>query len=68
MLTNEQRMKADELLGKLVGFACEEYASEIKRLTQAIETHMESSLAMVKDDPRIRLSEADYKLWEVLNG
>lgn len=41
---------------------------ELERLIKAIEQHMEQSLQMVKDDPRVRLSEADYQLWEVLNG
>lgn len=41
---------------------------ELERLIKAIEQHMEQSLQMVKDDPRVRLSEADYKLWEALNG
>jgi hypothetical protein len=41
---------------------------EVERLIKAIEQHMESSLELVKNDPRVRLSEADYKLWEALNG
>jgi hypothetical protein len=39
---------------------------EIERLWSAIEAHQQRSLQMVKDDPKIRLSAADYELWEVL--
>lgn len=68
MLTDDERKQADRILAKLVGFACEEWANEVKRLKDAIEQHMHDSLQLVQDDPKVRLSEADYKLWEVLNG
>jgi hypothetical protein len=67
-LTEDERKTADRLLAKLVGFACDEWANEVKRLMEAIETHMNDSLKLIQDDPKVRLSEADYKLWEVLNG
>ncbi len=67
-LTDDERKTADRLLAKLVGFACEEWANEVKRLMEAIETHMNDSLKLIQDDPKVRLSEADYKLWEILNG
>lgn len=40
---------------------------EIDKLRKAIWQHMEQSLDLVRNDPRVRLSEADYQLWEVLN-
>lgn len=40
---------------------------EIERLRKAVLNHMEQSLDLVRNDPRVRLSEADYQLWEVLN-
>lgn len=68
MLTKDEQENAERLMAKLVQFACEEWANEVKRLKDAIEQHMHDSLKLIQDDPKVRLSEADYKLWEVLNG
>ena len=57
-----------QLLAKLLEALDEAYRDEVERLRLAIEVHMQASLELVKDDPRVRLSEADYQLWEVLNG
>jgi len=47
----------------LVRESCDD---EIERLRLAIEMHQRHSLQMLIEDPRIRLSEADYELWKVL--
>jgi hypothetical protein len=66
MLTDEQRKRADQILADLMSLVRESCDEEIERLRLAIETHQQRSLQMVKDDPKIRLSEADYELWKVL--
>ena len=66
MLTDEQRRRADQILADLMGMVREACNEEIERLRLAIEAHQQRSLQMVKDDPKIRLSAADYELWEVL--
>jgi hypothetical protein len=68
MLTDEQRKRADQILADLMSLVRESCDEEIERLRLAIETHQQRSLQMVKDDPKIRLSDADYELWEVLGG
>ena len=59
-------VRRKELIDKLLEALDEAYREEIERLRGAIETHMAASLELVKDDPRVRLSEADYQLWEML--
>ena len=66
MLTDEQRKRADQILADLMAMVRECCEEEIERLRLAIEMHQQRSLQMVKDDPKIRLSAADYELWEVL--
>jgi signal transduction histidine kinase len=66
MLTDEQRRRADQILADLMAMVRECCEEEIERLRLAIEMHQQRSLQMVKDDPKIRLSAADYELWEVL--
>ncbi len=60
--------RKQRMLNKLLEALDETYREEIERLRQAIETHMNDSVALVQNDPKVRLSEADYQLWEVLNG
>jgi len=55
-----------ELLQRLSSASRESWHEEIERLRLAIEMHQRHSLQMVIEDPRIRLSEADYELWKVL--
>jgi hypothetical protein len=55
-----------ELHQRLNSAVRESRDEEIERLRLAIEMHQRHSLQMVKDDPKIRLSAADYELWEVL--
>jgi len=66
MLTDEQRKRADQILADLMAMVRESCDEEIERLRLAIEMHQRHSLQMVIEDPRIRLSEADYELWKVL--
>jgi hypothetical protein len=66
MLTDEQKARADQILADLMAMVRECCEEEIERLWSAIESHQQRSLQMVKDDPKIRLSAADYELWEVL--
>jgi len=66
MLTDEQKARADQILADLMSLVREACDEEIERLRLAVEVHQQRSLEMVKDDPRIRLSDADYELWEVL--
>lgn len=67
MLSDEQRKRADEILCDLMSMVREACDEEIERLRLAIEVHQQHSLDLVKDDPRVRLSDADYELWEALN-
>ena len=60
--------RKQRMLNKLLEALDETYREEIERLRQAIETHMNDSVALVQNDPKVRLSEADYQLWEALNG
>ena len=66
MLTDEQRRRADQILADLMSLVRETCNEEIERLRLAIEVHQQHSLQMVRDDSNIRLSAADYELWEVL--
>ena len=66
MLTDEQRKRADQILADLMAMVRECCEEEIERLRLAIEMHQRHSLQMVIEDPKIRLSAADYELWEVL--
>jgi len=66
MLTDEQRRRADQILADLMAMVRECCEEEIERLRLAIEMHQRHSLQMVIEDPKIRLSAADYELWEVL--
>jgi hypothetical protein len=66
MLTDEQRKRADQILADLMSVVRESCDEEIERLRLAIEMHQRHSLQMVIEDPKIRLSAADYELWEVL--
>jgi len=66
MLTDEQRKRADQILADLMAMVRESCDEEIERLRLAIEIHQRHSLQMVIEDPKIRLSAADYELWEVL--
>lgn len=66
MLTNEQRARADQILADLMGLVREACEDEIQRLRGAVREHQKQSLQMIADDPMIRLSQADYELWEVL--
>jgi hypothetical protein len=68
MLTDEQKARADQILADLMAMVRECCEEEIERLWSAIEAHQQRSLQMIKDDPKIRLSAADYELWEVLGG
>lgn len=70
MLTDEVR---DKLVRQVLVTLDECYREEIERwrgiadrLKAAIEVHQVGSLDLVKDNPAVRLSEADYELWEVL--
>jgi hypothetical protein len=66
MLTDEQKARADQILADLMAMVRECCEEEIERLRLAIEMHQRHSLQMVIEDPKIRLSAADYELWEVL--
>ena len=80
MPKDEWKRKAPRILARLLESLDESYRDEIERsrnlseqnywlatkFKTAIYKHMQESLELVKDDPRVRLSEADYKLWEVL--
>jgi hypothetical protein len=66
MLTDEQKARADQILADLMSVVRESCDEEIWRLRLAIERHQQRSLQMVIEDPKIRLSAADYELWEVL--
>jgi hypothetical protein len=68
MLTDEQKARTDQILADLMAMVRECCEEEIERLRLAIEMHQRHSLQMVKDDPKIRLSAADYELWEVPGG
>jgi len=68
MLTDEQRKRADQILADLMSVVRESCDEEIERLRLAIEMHQRHSLQMLIEDPKIRLSEADYELWKVLGG
>lgn len=68
MLTDEQRKRADQILADLMSVVRESCNEEIERLRLAIEMHQRHSLQMVIEDPKIRLSAADYELWEVLGN
>ena len=68
MLTDEQRKRADQILADLMSLVRESCDEKIERLRLAIEMHQRHSLQMVIEDPKIRLSAADYELWEVLGN
>ena len=70
MLTDEVR---DKLVRQVLVTLDECYREEIERwrniadrLRLAVEAHQQASFDLVKDNPAVRLSEADYELWEVL--
>jgi hypothetical protein len=66
MLTDERKAKAQRILARLLEALDESYRDEIERLRLAIRVHQEQSLEMIQNNPAVRLSEADYQLWEVL--
>ncbi len=63
MLTDEVR---DKLVRQVLVTLDECYREEIERLRLAIRVHQEHSLELIQNNPAVRLSEADYELWEVL--
>lgn len=70
MLTDEVR---DKLVRQILVALDECYREEIERwrgiaekLRTVIEVHQQSSFDLIKDNPAVRMSEADYELWEVL--
>ena len=58
--------KRQELLNRLLEALDEAYRDEVERLRLAIRVHQEHSLELIQNNPAVRLSEADYELWEVL--
>jgi hypothetical protein len=66
MLTDERKAKAQRILARLLEALDESYRDEIERLRLAIRVHQEHSLELIQNNPAVRLSEADYELWEVL--
>ena len=70
MLTDERKR---QIIAPLLAALDEAYRDEIERLRcindrlkAAIEVHQEHSLELIQNNLAVRLSEADYELWEVL--